>query len=91
MAAIADRTFQLLQPQESAALREKAGLKWREFGRRHASFSVDYLLFRLAQHRIPGATSLRKIASKAGRIMLPLYLGEIYRVWTLSNVVRPAD
>jgi len=61
---------------------EKAGLKWIAFGRRPASFSIGYILFRLAQHRIPGTVLLRKLAGKAGRIRVPLYLGEVYGVWT---------
>jgi SAM-dependent methyltransferase len=61
---------------------EKAGLKWKEFGRRRVSFSVDYILFRLAQHRIPGAAPLREMSGKAARIQVPISLGETYGVWT---------
>lgn len=64
---------------------EKAGLNWKEFGRRRVSFSADYILFRLAQHRIPGAALLRKISGKAARIQVPISLGETYGVWTRGD------
>jgi len=39
---------------------EMVGLTWVHFGRRSVSFSLDYILLRLAQHRIPGAFVARK-------------------------------
>ena len=34
---------------------DKADLEWVYFGRRRVSFSISYILFRLAQHRIQGS------------------------------------
>jgi SAM-dependent methyltransferase len=62
---------------------EKAGLKWMHFGRRHVSFSVDYILFRLSQHRIPGTAMARKVARPLIKnATVPIYLGETYAVWS---------
>jgi SAM-dependent methyltransferase len=59
-----------------------AGLTWVHFGRRRASFSLDYILFRLAQHRIPGSSAARKVARPlARRVSLPIYLGETFGVF----------
>jgi SAM-dependent methyltransferase len=60
----------------------KAGLKLAEFGRRRAHFSLRYVLERLAQHRIPGAALMQPLArSAAGRLLIPVSLGETYAVW----------
>ncbi len=62
---------------------EKAGLSWIHFGRRSVSFSVEYILFRLSQHRIPGTKLARRIAGgKIGKMQIPIYLGEILGVWS---------
>ena len=62
---------------------ELAGLSWVHFGRRRASFSLDYILFRLAQHRIPGSDLARKLARPvAHRVSIPIYLGERFGVWS---------
>ena len=63
---------------------ELAELRWASFGRRPASFSVEYVLYRLAQHRIPGASFGHKVAGKTflGEICIPAFLGESYGVWT---------
>jgi SAM-dependent methyltransferase len=59
-----------------------AGLTWVHFGRRRASFSLDYILFRLVQHRIPGSSAARKLAHPfARRVSLPIYLGETFGVF----------
>jgi len=52
-------------------------------GRRPASFSVDYVLYRLGQHRIPFATAARHLAARLGvaRTLLVVPLGERYAVW----------
>jgi hypothetical protein len=62
---------------------EIAGLRWVAFGSRPASFSLDYILFRLSQHGIPGAGFGRRAAAKAalGQLSLPIFLGESYCVW----------
>lgn len=62
---------------------EKAGLNWIHFGRRSVSFSVEYILFRLSQHRIPGARLASRIAGgKIGKLPIPIYLGETLGVWS---------
>ena len=61
---------------------ELAGLQWVHFGRRRVSFSLNYILFRLSQHRIPGTTALRKFVGPAlGRMSIPIHLGETLGVW----------
>lgn len=63
---------------------ELAELRWVNFGSRPASFSVEYVLYRLAQHRIPGASFGHKFAGETflGGICIPAFLGESYGVWT---------
>ena len=63
---------------------ELAELQWVNFGRRPASFSVEYVLYRLAQHRIPGASLGHKFAGSSflREICIPAFLGESYGVWT---------
>jgi len=63
---------------------ELAALRWVKFGRRPASFSVEYVLYRLAQHGVPGASLSHKFAGKTflGEICIPAFLGESYGVWT---------
>jgi SAM-dependent methyltransferase len=62
---------------------EMAGLKWIHFGRRRVSFSLDYILFRLSQHRIPGTGLAREFMGPLVRKMsLPIYLGETFGVWS---------
>jgi SAM-dependent methyltransferase len=60
---------------------ERAGLTLVRFGRRPVSFSVEYIAYRLAQHRIPGARTVHKIAGPLGRVMIPAFLGETWAVW----------
>jgi SAM-dependent methyltransferase len=60
---------------------EKSGLRPVRFGRRRSYFSVQYLFYRLSQHRIPGARLfLRAAQSAIGRIIVPVSLGETYAV-----------
>jgi hypothetical protein len=62
---------------------EAADLTWISFGRRRVSFSVDYILFRLSQHRIPGAALTRRIVSPLfGEMSLAIPLGETFGVWS---------
>jgi SAM-dependent methyltransferase len=57
---------------------QKAGLSWLHWGQRPSSFSTGYILYRLAQHRIPGSALLSKVArGPLGRITIPIYLGEL--------------
>ena len=53
------------------------------FGRRPASFSLLYVLYRLAQHRFPGAALGHSLLSRSalGFVSIPAYLGESYVVW----------
>ncbi len=66
---------------------ELAQLRWVAFGRRPASFSLEYVFYRLAQHRVPSASLAHTIVSRSflGRTCIPVFLGESYGVWT-----RPA-
>jgi len=61
---------------------ERAGLTLACFGRRRASFSVQYVARRVAQHGIPGSQALRKLSeTPLGRLLIPVSLGETYAVW----------
>jgi hypothetical protein len=66
---------------------QRASLLWRAFGRRPACFSIGYMLYRLSQHRVPGAAAARRLAAyqPVGGAIVPLPLGEVYGVW-----LRPA-
>jgi SAM-dependent methyltransferase len=66
---------------------EAANLTWLDSGRRAASFSIDYVLFRLAQHRVPGVSMCRQLMLRtgAGRALIPVALGELYGVWGLQR------
>jgi SAM-dependent methyltransferase len=60
----------------------KTGLTLVRFGRLRACFSLRYVFHRLEQHRIPGASLGRRLAqSAAGRLLIPVSLGETYAVW----------
>jgi hypothetical protein len=60
----------------------KAGLTLLRFARRRAYFSVDYLLYRLAQHGIPGTSLGRRVTGRVlGRLCVPISLGETLAVW----------
>jgi SAM-dependent methyltransferase len=59
-----------------------AGLTLVSFGRRSVDFSIEYLLYRLAQHGIPGARIAYTAARKAGwQLSLPVALDETWGVW----------
>jgi SAM-dependent methyltransferase len=62
---------------------ELAGLTWNSFGRQPAFFSLGYIFYRLAQHKVPGASTFRDLLSSVGchSRVLPVFLGEIYGVW----------
>lgn len=62
----------------------KAGLVAVHMSRRKASFSVEYILYRLRQHGVLGASAMSRFASRlgVGRIVMPVSLGELYMVWT---------
>jgi SAM-dependent methyltransferase len=53
------------------------------FGRRPSSFSLEYVLYRLAQHRFPGAAMGHSMlrGHALGSVSIPAYLGESYVVW----------
>ncbi len=62
---------------------KKSGLKLVRFGRRPSYFSVQYVLYRLSQHRIPGANVFSRLAqTPAGRLLIPVWLGETYAVFS---------
>jgi len=58
-------------------------LNWLHFGRRFAYFSVKYVLFRLSQHGIVGASIGQRIVDRCGigGVVIPVSLGELYGVW----------
>jgi SAM-dependent methyltransferase len=61
-----------------------ARLRLVEFGRRPASFSLEYVFYRLAQHEVPTATLGHRLISRSrwNQICVPTFLGESYGVWT---------
>ena len=63
---------------------EQARLQLIKVGSRTASFSMEYVFFRLAQHRVPGAALGHRIVNGnfLGGICIPVFLGESYAVWT---------
>jgi hypothetical protein len=63
---------------------ERAGFELVRFGRRPAFFTVGYIFHRLAKHKLPGATSAKRlaIATRLNRVILPVPLGETYGVWS---------
>ena len=60
---------------------DRANVQWIRFRQRPSFFSIDYVLYRLSQHGIPGAALGRKLASHSlGQLTVPVYLGEICAV-----------
>lgn len=59
---------------------ERAGLRSLQFGRRNASFSIDYVLHRLGQHQVPGASAARRLARvlRIEKVHIPVAAGEIW-------------
>jgi SAM-dependent methyltransferase len=64
----------------------KAGLQWIGSFRRLANFSLRYILFRLQQHCIPGASFVFRSLENSGvkNLIVPVPLGEICGVWRSS-------
>ena len=62
----------------------KAGLNYVDLCQRSAAFSLEYILFRLQQHRAPGASIAYSLVSRLGlkNFILPVRLGEICGVWS---------
>lgn len=61
---------------------QKSGLELVRFGRRHSYFSIEYVLYRLSQHRIPLSGLLSSFAQSAiGHILVPVSPGETYAVF----------
>ena len=62
---------------------ESAGLSLIHFGRRLASFSVGYLLRRLAQHRVTAAAGAARLARwcKIEGMVVSIPLGELCGIW----------
>lgn len=62
---------------------EAAGLELVATGQRAASFSVDYMLYRAAQHGIPGTAVMRRLfkAFGASKVSSSLWLGEIFAIY----------
>jgi SAM-dependent methyltransferase len=60
---------------------QKAGLEWLSFGQRPSWFSTGYIMYRLAQHKIPGSSFGSRLArGRLGKIAIPINLGEICAV-----------
>jgi 2-polyprenyl-3-methyl-5-hydroxy-6-metoxy-1,4-benzoquinol methylase len=70
---------------------DRAGLALVGIGRRWARFSASYVLYRLAQHRVPGVTTLRRVLDRSplSTLVLPIPLGEVYAVWTRADSREP--
>jgi SAM-dependent methyltransferase len=65
---------------------ERAGLSLVRFGRRRVSFSLQYIGYRLAQHRVLGATLLSGMAqSRLGTLLIPVSLGETFAVFQAGS------
>jgi SAM-dependent methyltransferase len=66
---------------------ERAGLSRVGMGRRKASFSVEYVLYRLQQHQVIGASIINRVAKglHLGSVVVPISLGELYTVWRPSE------
>lgn len=63
-------------------LGESAGLKLVKFGRRMVWFSPEYVAYRAAQHGIPAAGTLRRLAAHLPRsLVVPVPMGETWGVW----------
>jgi SAM-dependent methyltransferase len=62
---------------------DAAGLHCVSFDRRPASFTVEYVLYRLSQHGIPGSRFGYRMVQKnvLGSMCIPVYLGETFVVW----------
>ena len=61
---------------------QEAGLEVVRFGRRPASFTVSYILYRVGQHGIWGVNTLRRVADALGigKWVFPIRLGETFVV-----------
>src|SRR5262249_39926488 len=63
----------------------RAGLTLVRFGRRRVSFSIRYIVYRLAQHDVPASALLGKIASgPMGKMLIPISMGETFGVWRIN-------
>lgn len=60
---------------------QAAGLQLVRFGRRSVWFSIEYALYRMAQHGIPMAGALHSLARRCGGLIVPLRMGESYAVF----------
>jgi SAM-dependent methyltransferase len=60
-----------------------AGLEWIAYGRRPASFSLEYISSRLARHGIPGSGFAHRVVQKSflRGVSMPVYLGETWGAW----------
>jgi SAM-dependent methyltransferase len=61
----------------------KAGFELLCLGRRAAFFTVGYILYRLSQHKIPGAALGKQLVDRTrlNRLIVPIPLGETYGAW----------
>jgi SAM-dependent methyltransferase len=62
---------------------ERSGLRWIDFSRRSATFSLDYLFYRLRQHGVPGSSLAYRLVNTVGfgNLTISVPLGEICGVW----------
>jgi len=63
---------------------ERAGLRTITFGRRSVSISLDYLFFRLGQHRFPLSLAIRRLLRDSwfAKCTVPVFYGECFAVMT---------
>ncbi len=71
---------------------DEADLQVVRFGRRASSFSLKYVLHRLAQHNFPGAGIGHSLVDRVGlgSFTIPAFLGESYVVWQRRESARRA-
>jgi predicted TPR repeat methyltransferase len=69
--------------QSLRACGQTAGLRLIDTGQRPSAFSLGYILFRAAQHKIPGSAWLSRAVNglKISESSFPVWLGEIYAVF----------
>jgi SAM-dependent methyltransferase len=62
---------------------QEAGLEWEARDCRSAVFSTDYIMYRLAQHHIPGSKLARHVVRRMGldARLVSLRMGEMCGVW----------
>jgi hypothetical protein len=83
MATLACGTSQLLHHSEPSRLWRIYWAGVDSYGSAASAFSLGYIFFRAAQHRIPGSAFVSKAltGSKTAEWSIPVWLGEFYAVF----------